>query len=85
MEKDELTLRLGRRGAALVFRRLRCSGGPLAPKDERRYISSLLKQIQSFLDTRPPLAGGWEVIEVGGVPAREYYGEEEERQEPRTA
>jgi len=72
---DELTLKIGRRGAALLLEQLR-------PRlfhvdgDSRAYLAHFMRRLQDFIDRPPPKHVNMRVISVGGVPAAEYYGKD---------
>lgn len=79
MSGDELTLKVGRRGASLLLRTL-IPPTMRAYGDERRYLETVCYKLKDFIDTPPPKHVELQVISVNGIPAREYYGSKEDSQ-----
>jgi hypothetical protein len=75
---DELTLKLGRRGARLLMREL---ARPILRSygDERRYLEALYIKLKQFVETPPPKYVEYKVISVNGVPVEEHGNKEDRR------
>ena len=65
---DELTLKIGRRGAQLLFDELAPSILTTQGAD-RRYLMNFCQKLRRFIDTPPPRHVNYRVISVNGVPA----------------
>ena len=90
MMSDELTLKIGRRGAGLLLQQLRVAlyrvGG-----QELLYLKSICQQLESFIDTLPPKEIQFIVVSVDGVPVdglkedqKKESRQKESRQEGKT-
>lgn len=74
---DELTLKVGRRGAALLLKELTLPT-LRAYGDERRYLEATCRRLKDFIDTPPPRYVEYKVISIDGVPV-EQHGSKEDR------
>ena len=74
---DELTLKVGRRGAQLLLKELSLPT-LRAYGDERRYLEAICRKLKDFIDTPPPRYVEYRVISIDGVPV-ERHGSKEDR------
>ena len=69
---DELTLKVGRRGAELLYRQL-LARRLVVYSDDRRYIDAILLRLEDYLTKPLPIHVNMKIISVNGIPAEEYY------------
>ncbi len=76
---DELTLKIGRRGAQLLLKELTLPTLQ-AYGDERRYLEAICRKLKNFIDTPSPRYVEYKIISIDGVPVEERHGSKEDRE-----